>query len=138
MTRLATRRRVLATLAVAAVAPRIARAQPPANAGNPLVRTLRVAFPVAETGFDPQATSDLYSNYVQRAVFESLYGFEYLTRPYKMGTLTAAAMPEIADGGRTWTMRVKPGIYFGEDAAFKGRKRELTAEDYVYSWKRLL
>ena len=126
-----------AVVAVAASCAFIAFAAGSATAAD-MSKTLRVAFPVAETGFDPQATSDLYSNYVQRAVFESLYGFEYLTRPYKMGTLTAAAMPDIADGGRTWTMRVKPGIYFADDPAFKGRKRELTAEDYVYSWKRLL
>ena len=138
MTRLATRRRVLATLAVAAVAPRIARAQPPVNAGNPLVRTLRVAFPVAETGFDPQATSDLYSDHVQRAIFETLYAFDYLARPYLRVPRTAAALPQIEDGGRTWTFKLRPGIHFADDAAFDGRKRELVAADYVYSWKRLL
>ena len=138
MTRLATRRRVLATLAVAAVAPRIARAQPPANTGNPLVRTLRVAFPVAETGFDPQATSDLYSDHVQRAIFETLYAFDYLARPYQRVPRTAAALPQIEDGGRTWTFKLRPGIHFADDAAFDGRKRELVAADYVYSWKRLL
>jgi ABC-type transport system substrate-binding protein len=29
-------------------------------------------------------------------------------------------------------------IYFTDDPVFKGRKRELTAEDYIYAWKRLL
>ena len=138
MTTLATRRRVLATLALAAVAPRIAIAQPRANGGNPLVRTLRVAFPVSETGFDPQATSDLYSDHVQRAIFETLYAFDYLARPYQRVPRTAAALPQIDDGGRTWTFKVKPGIHFADDAAFNGKKRELTAADYVYSWKRLL
>ena len=32
-----------------------------------------------------------------------------------------------APDGRTWTIRVKPGIYFADDPAFKGKKRELTA-----------
>jgi len=31
---------------------------------------------------------------------------------------------------------VKPGIYFADDPAFKGKRRELTAEDYAYSIKR--
>src|SRR5213593_3955908 len=75
-------------------------------------KTLRVAFPVAETGFDPQATSDLYSNHVQRAIFDTLYVFDYLARPYKLAPSAAAAMPEIADGGRTWTIRVRPGVFF--------------------------
>ena len=105
---------------------------------NALVKTLHVAFPVAETGFDPQATSDLYSDHVQRAIFETLYGFDYLARPYQRVPRTAAAMPQIDDGGRTWTFRVREGIYFADDPAFNGKKRELTAADYVYSWKRLL
>ncbi len=102
------------------------------------IKTLRIAFPVAETGFDPQATSDLYSDHVQRAIFEPLYGFDYLARPYKRIPRTAAELPRIEDDGRTWTIRVRPGIYFADDTAFGGKRRELTGADYVYSWKRLL
>jgi ABC-type transport system substrate-binding protein len=101
-------------------------------------KVLRVAFPIAETGFDPQASSDLYSDSVQRAIFEPPYGFDYLARPYRRVPRTAAAMPDISDGGRTWVIRIKPGIHFADDPAFKGKPRELTAADYVYSWKRLL
>jgi ABC-type transport system substrate-binding protein len=101
-------------------------------------KVLRVAFPVAETGFDPQASSDLYSDSVQRAIFEPPYGFDYLARPYRRIPRTAAAMPAISDGGRTWVIHLKPGIFFADDPAFKGKRRELTAADYVYSWKRLL
>ena len=133
-------RAMLRAAAIAACACCIASAlaQPRAPATAPLVKTLHVAFPVAETGFDPQATSDLYSDHVQRAIFETLYGFDYLARPYKRVPRTAAALPQIEDGGRTWTIRVRPGIYFADDPAFKGNRRELTAADYVYSWKRLL
>ena len=45
-------------------------------------------------------------------------------------------MPEVSPDGKTWTVRIRPGIYFADDPAFKGRKRELTAQDYVYSLKR--
>src|SRR6266536_1149115 len=109
----------------------------PSSAAD-MTKTIRTAFIVAETGFDPQATSDLYSDSIQRAIFDTLYGFDYLGRPYKRVPRTAAAMPEITDGGRTWTIKVKPGIYFTDDPAFKGKKRELTAGDYVYAWKRLI
>ncbi len=101
-------------------------------------KVLRVAIPVAETGFDPQATSDLYSGHVQREIFETLYVYDYLARPYRLRPNLAAAMPEIGDGGRTWTIRLKHGINFAADPAFKGKPRELTAADVVYSWKRLL
>lgn len=109
----------------------------PAAAAD-MSKTLRIAIIAPETGFDPAATSDLYSDTVARAIFDTLYGFEYLTRPYRRAPQTATAMPAITDDGRTWTMRVRPGIYFADDPAFKGKKRELVAADYVYSWKRLL
>jgi peptide/nickel transport system substrate-binding protein len=123
------------TVALAVALTAAADAQPRATA---IVKTLHVAFPVGETGFDPQATSDLYSDHVQRAIFEPLYGFDYFARPYQRVPRTAAALPQIDDGGRTWTFRLRPGIYFADDPVFGGRKRELTAADYVYSWKRLL
>ena len=109
-----------------------------AQAGAAQVKTLHVAFPVAETGFDPQATSDLYSDHVQRAIFDTLYGFDYLARPYRRVPRIAVSMPQIEDGGRTWTIRIRQGIYFAKDPAFDGKTRELTAADYVYAWKRLL
>jgi ABC-type transport system substrate-binding protein len=101
-------------------------------------KVLRVAFPIAETGFDPQAAGDAYSNYVNRAIFDPLYKYEYLARPYKLAPNTAAALPDISPDGLTWTIRVKPGIYFADDPVFKGKRRELTAHDYVYSIKRIL
>jgi ABC-type transport system substrate-binding protein len=101
-------------------------------------KTLRVAFPVAETGFDPQAIGDEYSDAICRAIFDPLYRYDYFARPVRIVPNTADGMPEIADGGRTYTIKVKPGIYFASDPAFGGKKRELTAADYVYSIKRIL
>ncbi len=112
-----------------------ARAKSAAAAG-PGEKVLRYAFVVAETSFDPAKISDLYSRIVTGHVFEALYRFDYLARPVKVVPHTAAAMPEVADDFRTWTIRIRPGIYFADDPAFKGKPRELTAADYVYSWKR--
>ena len=100
-------------------------------------KTLRVAFSVAETGFDPQVTSDVYSSAIIGAIIDPLYVYDYFARPVRMVPNTAAALPEVTDEGRTYTIKVKPGIYFAADPAFKGKRRELTAEDYVYSIKRI-
>ncbi len=100
-------------------------------------KTLRVAFSVAETGFDPQVTSDVYSSAIIGAIIDPLYAYDYFARPMRMVPNTAAALPEVTDEGRTYTITVKPGIYFASDPAFKGKRRELTAEDYVYSIKRI-
>jgi ABC-type transport system substrate-binding protein len=100
-------------------------------------KVLRVAFGAAETGFDPQAINDNYSFMVCDAIFDALYTYDYFARPPRLIPNTAAAMPEITDGGRTFTIKVRPGIFFADDPAFKGRPRELTAADYVFSIKRI-
>ena len=101
-------------------------------------KVIRDVFPVAETGFDPAAVHDLYSGTIVQAIHETLFTYDYLARPAKIVPLTAAALPEIQDGGRTWVVRLKKGILFAPDAAFKGAPRELVADDYVYSLKRLI
>jgi ABC-type transport system substrate-binding protein len=101
-------------------------------------KVLRVAFPIAETGFDPQAVGDAYSNYVNRAIFDALYRYDYLARPYKLVPNIASGMPEISADGRTWTIHIRKGIHFADDPVFKGRRRELVAADYVYAIKRIL
>ncbi|MEP6701534.1 MAG: ABC transporter substrate-binding protein [Betaproteobacteria bacterium] len=101
-------------------------------------KVLRVAFPVDVTGFDPQAVNDLYSNHISRVIFEPLFSYDYLARPYKLIPVTAEALPEISDEGKNYVIRIRKGIYFTPNPAFKGQRRELTAADYVYTWKRLL
>ena len=59
-----------------------------------------------------------------------------MARPVTLRPNTAAAMPEVSADFRSFTFRIKPGIHFDDDPAFKGNKRELTAADYVYSIKR--
>jgi ABC-type transport system substrate-binding protein len=102
----------------------------------PPQKVLRYAFRVAETGFDPAQIQDIYSRTVTPHIFEGLYGYDHLARPYKYKPVTAAGMPEISADFRTWTVHIQPGIYFADDPAFKGKKRELVAEDYVYALKR--
>jgi ABC-type transport system substrate-binding protein len=96
----------------------------------------RYAFEIAETGFDPVELSDLYSSTVIANVFDSPLIYDYLARPSKLVPNTLEAMPEVLEGGTLYRMKVKPGIHFADDPVFKGVKRELTAEDYVYSLKR--
>ncbi len=101
------------------------------------VKTLRYIIPAAETGFDPAVARDLYTGHVTQAIFETLYTYDYLARPVQLAPLTAAGLPEVSADGKTYTIRLKKGQYFTPDPAFKGKRRELTMADYVYSWKRL-
>lgn len=71
-------------------------------------KVFRYAFLITETGFDP----------------------------VELVPSTLEAMPEISENGTLYRLRVKPGIYFADDPVFNGGKRELTAQDFVYSIKR--
>ena len=62
--------------------------------------------------FDPAATQDLYSNTIEARIFDALYQWDYLARPYRFVPNIAAAMPEYSADGTTWTIRLKPGTYF--------------------------
>jgi ABC-type transport system substrate-binding protein len=100
------------------------------------LKVLRISFPAPETGFDPVQVSDVYSNTAISHIFESLYGYDHLARPFKIKPRIAAAMPEVSDDFRIYTIRLRPGVLFADDPAFKGRPRELVAEDFIYTLKR--
>ncbi len=126
-------RSVIAALALAAAAAHAADF--PADRDR---KVLRYAFERAETTFDPQKTSDLYSNFIESAIFDAPLDYDYLARPLKLVPATLMSLPEISADGLTYTLRVRPGVYFADDPAFKGKRRELVAQDYVYSLKRLM
>ena len=109
----------------------------PARAAD-AVRTLHVAFSIAETSFDPAFASDAASDGIIANIIEAMLDYDYLARPVKLVPRTLAAMPVAQDGGKTYTLQIRKGIYFTPDPAFKGKPRELTAADYAYSLKRFL
>jgi ABC-type transport system substrate-binding protein len=108
-----------------------------ANAAESPPKVLRYAFLIAETGFDAGQIQDLYSSIVASHIFDAPYRYDHLARPFKIRPNTAAAMPEVSADFKTWTVRLKPGTYFADDPVFAGKKRELVAQDYVYSIKRI-
>jgi ABC-type transport system substrate-binding protein len=99
---------------------------------------LRIAFPTDVSGLDPAGTQETYASIVEGRIFDALYQWDYLARPYRFVPSIATGMPEISTDGRIWTIRIRHGIYFADDPAFAGRKRELTAADFVYAWKRIV
>ena len=99
-------------------------------------KVLHVSFRSAESTIDPAKASDLYSRTITPHIFEALYQYDHLARPIKIEPLIADGMPQVSADFRTWTIRIRPGIYFADDPAFKGQRRELVAQDFVYAIKR--
>ncbi len=100
-------------------------------------KVIRTAYSSAESKLDPQAESDEASGGISDNIFDTLLEYDYLARPAKLKPRAAVALPEISADGRVYTLHIKPGIYFTPDPAFKGRKRELVAQDFVFAIKRL-
>lgn len=100
-------------------------------------QVLHTFLSTSETGLDPAVASDIATLSLLENLFDPLLRYDYLARPLKLRENTLSAMPEVSGDGLTYTFKIRPGIYFTPDPAFKGRKREMTAADYVYSFTRL-
>ncbi len=91
-------------------------------------------------GFDPARAGDAASAAAYAKVYEGLLRYSWTARPYRLVPNLAAGMPEISADGLVCTVRLRHGIRFADDPCFRasgGRGRELTAADFVYSWKRV-
>jgi oligopeptide transport system substrate-binding protein len=99
-------------------------------------KVARVAFRAAEKGFDPAQREDRYSIGVMESIFEPLLTYDHLARPVRLVPLVVEAIPEPQEGGTLFEFRIRRGIYFQDDPAFKGKKRELVAKDMEYAIKR--
>ena len=91
-------------------------------------------------GFDPVRAGDVHSALAIARIYETLLQYAYLQRPYQVEPLLAESLPEVSPDGLTYTFKIRPGIYFQDDPCFVatgGRGRELLADDFVYSIKRL-
>ena len=102
------------------------------------LKVLYSALPAKITGFDPGNIGDYTTAVVAGQVFECLYQYHYLKRPYELIPLVAEDMPTVSEDGLTYTIKLKKGIYFTDDECFEGGKgRELVAQDFVYAWMRI-
>ncbi len=100
--------------------------------------TLNLVLRANVKGLDPINANDQYSATVIAQMYEGLLQYNYLKRPFALEPKLIEAMPEISKDGLTYTFKLKKGVKFQDNAAFKdGKGREITAQDFIYSWKRL-
>jgi oligopeptide transport system substrate-binding protein len=101
-------------------------------------RVLNIAITAEVKGMDPIFSNDRYSGNEVARVYEGLLEYHYLKRPYTLVPNLAESMPIVSADGLTYTFKIKKGVLFHDDKAFAdGKGRELVAEDFVYSIKRL-
>jgi ABC-type transport system substrate-binding protein len=91
-------------------------------------------------GLDPIFADDYYSGTQSSQAYETLLQYHYLKRPYVLIPNLLETMPVVSDDGTVYQFKLKKGVLFQDDPCFQstgGKGREMTAEDVVYSLKRL-
>jgi oligopeptide transport system substrate-binding protein len=100
--------------------------------------TLNIVLRANVKGLDPLRANDLYSSTVIAQIYEGLLQYHYLKRPFTLEPGLADGMPVASADGLTHTFKIKKGVKFQDNAAFPdGKGRELVAQDFIYSFKRL-
>jgi len=111
--------------------------EPPATNSSAPAKIYRHAMDGAPGSLDPAQAASIYANFLVVNLYDTLYRYKYLARPYQLQPNLATAMPEVSDDGLTLTIRIRKGVHFINDPAFEGGLgREVTAQDFVYSIKR--
>jgi ABC-type oligopeptide transport system substrate-binding subunit len=91
----------------------------------------------APSSLDPAQAASIYATTLVVNLYDTLYRYKYLARPYELEPNLAAAMPTVSDDGLQITIPIKKGVYYIDDPAFEGGVgREVKAADFVYSIKR--
>ncbi len=109
----------------------------PTQTGQHAQSIYRHAFDGAPSGLDPAQSSNIYANFLVVNLFDTLYRYKYLARPYQLEPNLAEELPQVSADGLIYTIRIKPGVEFIPDAAFpEGKGRVVRAQDFVYSIKR--
>jgi ABC-type transport system substrate-binding protein len=104
---------------------------------RPGMKVYRHGMDEAPSSLDPAQASNVYANHVMLNVYDTLFAYKYLARPYQLKPNLADGWPVISPDLLEYTIRIKPGVHFVDDPAFPdGVGRELTADDFVYSIKR--
>ncbi len=107
--------------------------------GPPAENVYRMVLQAKVTSLDPHITSDVYSSQSQALAYESLYQFHFLKKGELIPAL-AESLPKVSNGGKTWEIKLKPGVYYQDDPCFKsngGKGREVMAADVEYYFRRI-
>jgi len=88
----------------------------------------------APRSLDPVQASSIYAKFLVVNLYDTLYRYRYLARPYQLAPNLAAALPTVSANGLTVTIPLRRNVRFIDDPAFPdGQGREVTAQDVVYS-----
>jgi ABC-type transport system substrate-binding protein len=72
-------------------------------------------------------------------IYDQLFRYHYLKRPFELEPSLAAAMPSVSKDRLTWTIKLRGEIRYADDPCFPGGKgRTICAADVVFCLKRVM
>lgn len=98
--------------------------------------TLNIALSSAIPEIDPALSYDTVSAQVVYQIYESLYEYDYLIRPYRIKPLLAEGLPIIEDNGKKYTIKIKPNLFY-HSTNFMDKNRFVTAQDFINQIRRI-
>jgi len=112
--------------------------KPDAENAKPMPVVVRRELSARPKSLDPHLSTDVVSSAQVGMAYEQLFEYDYFARPIRVVPCLAASMPTVSEDGLTWTIKIREGVKFQDDACFPGGKgRDMTASDVVWSFKRL-
>jgi oligopeptide transport system substrate-binding protein len=92
----------------------------------------------APVTMDPVQSATQYANLMTTSIYDQLYDYKYLARPYALKPRLAEDMPEVSADGLVYTIRIRKGILYSDDPCFPSEKgREVVVDDFIYAMKRM-
>ena len=86
------------------------------------------------TGLDSGDQRNQTALIIKSQIFEPLYQYHFLKRPYQLVPLLAEDMPQISEDGLTYIINIKKNVHFQDDKCFpNGKGREVKAEDFIFA-----
>lgn len=101
-------------------------------------KTLNFVISSKISTLDPINASDVTASKQVQKVYDCLYQYHYLKRPYEIEPCLADSMPKVSEDGTVYRIKVKEGVFFQDNPCFpSGIGREMKAVDARYSLLRL-
>ena len=85
---------------------------------------------------DPLRATSMYDAMAIALAYEAPLEIDYFARPYKLRP-GLCALPEVSADAREYTFTIREGAVFHADPSLGNKSRPVTAQDLVYSLKRL-
>jgi len=97
---------------------------------------LNLSLPDRIASIDPLNAYDTVSANVLYQVYDTLYQYNYLKRPYTLEPLLAEDMPNISKDGKTYIIKIKKNILYHSNSLVPSG-RTVKAQDFINQIKRV-